>query len=324
MSHNIDEKNGTFEIDRTGNTACITEIQRFSVHDGPGIRTIVFLKGCPLRCKWCQNPETNSLQPEIIYTAESCVGCGKCVESCTNHAIEVVGSEIVYHRKLCTVCGACAKACGPEARKQVGERRGLNEIQRIVLSDKLFYQNTNGGLTVSGGEPTMQADFVAKLFDAVKAEGINTAMETCGMCEETQFYKAVKDCDLLLFDIKHMNSEAHKKYTGVGNEQILRNLRNAARMGKETIIRIPLIPGVNDGEESLKLTSQIARECKVKEIHILPFHQMGQGKWQGLDKDYEFEQTPLPTQGVIEKAINILRGAEVTLNVGGYGEYKWL
>lgn len=311
-------------VDRSGRSACITDIQRFSVHDGPGIRTIVFFKGCPLRCKWCQNPETQLAEPEIMFAPDNCVGCGQCIAVCPQRAITVIETGVRYDRERCTRCGACINLCGPEARKMVGRIRTFDEILKTVLADRVFYKNTNGGLTVSGGEPTVHAEFVARLLHAVKREQINTAMETCGMCEEGRFLAAIEDCDLLLFDVKHTDTEVHKLYTGFGNEVILKNLRQAASLGKEIIVRIPLIPSVNDGEENLRETGWLAREVHAKEVHLLPFHQMGQEKWHSLDKEYECEQMPLPSEQLIARSAAILKESGVTVNVGGYGEYKWL
>ena len=304
--------------------ACITDIQRFSVHDGPGIRTIVFFKGCPLRCKWCQNPETNDVQPEVMWARGSCVGCGECIRKCPNGAIEITPEGTIYHRDRCTVCGACVAACGPEARRIIGHEESFEKILETVLADRVFYKNSNGGLTASGGEPTMQAEFVARLFRAVHAEGINTAIETCGMCAPERFKLAIEDCDLLLFDVKHTDSATHKKYTGVGNEVILQNLRNAAAAGKNIIIRIPLIPGVNDGDENLLATAQLAKECRAREVHLLPFHQLGQGKWRELDKEYELETWELPSDALVSLAAELLKTSGVSVNVGGHGDFEWL
>lgn len=311
-------------IDRSGASAWITDIQRFSVHDGPGIRTIVFFKGCPLSCKWCQNPETQRIEPEIMYSPDACVGCWECTKACPRQAIEVTESGVVFHRDRCNHCGACAGVCGPEARKLVGREWPLDEVVRVVLADRVFYKNTKGGLTVSGGEPTMQAEFVQRLMRAVKTEGINTAMETCGMCEPDRFAAAIADCDLILFDIKHTDPLVHEAYTGVDNQTILRNLHKAGDMDKQIIIRVPLIPGVNDGEENLLETARLAKAVRAKEIHLLPFHQMGQEKWHSLNKDYACENMSLPPEERIAGAADILKRSGVTVNVGGYGEYQWV
>ncbi|MCH1981466.1 glycyl-radical enzyme activating protein [Ruminococcus sp. OA3] len=304
--------------------ACITDIQKFSVHDGPGIRSIVFFKGCPMRCKWCQNPETQSPNPELMISSDVCQGCGKCIGICPKGAIKLTERGLIYDRDQCIACGKCADLCGPEARKLVGKMMLFDEVLEMVLADRVFYKNTGGGLTVSGGEPTMQPEFVARLLKAVKAEGINTAMETCGMCSPEIFKKVIKDCDLLLYDVKHTDAQIHKKYTGFENKVILDNLQSAADQGKNIIIRIALIPGVNDTEENIKETVRLALWHRAKEIHVLPFHQMGQSKWHSLDKTYEYEEAVLPTQDVIDKAVNILECSGIPVNVGGHGEYKWL
>ncbi len=310
-------------IDISGKTACITDIQRFSVHDGPGIRTMVFFKGCPLRCKWCQNPETQNYYPEMMVNKELCIGCLKCAEICEKGAIVFENGDLLYDRRKCGKCGKCDEICGAGARKKIGRMETLEHVVEVISKDKVFYQNTKGGLTVSGGEPTVHAEFVAGLLEEAKKRGIHTAMETCGYCNEEGFLHAIKNCDLLLFDVKHTDPKVHEEYTGVSNEVILNNLRSAADLKKNIIIRIPLIPGVNSGDDNLKVTAEIAKECHAKEIHLLPFHQMGQEKWEGLDKEYFCEDMELPSEKLVAKAEGILKYSGLPVNVGGHGEYKW-
>ena len=301
--------------------ACITDIQRFSVHDGPGIRTLVFFKGCPLRCSWCQNPETNNNFPEVMFTESNCIGCGGCIEICPQKAICSNGNGVLYDRSACTMCGKCLEFCPPKARALSGEMKSFEEVVKIVLSDMVFYKNTGGGITVSGGEPTMQAEFVTRLLKVAKENEIHTAMETCGYCEAERFLNAIENCDMLLFDIKQTDTEIHKRFTNAGTELIMSNLKAAYRQKKDIIIRIPLIPDVNSDDENLKKTAEIANKYKAREIHVLPFHQTGQSKWNSLDKKYDFELWKLPDAELIEHAKNVLAESGIIVNVGGYGEY---
>lgn len=295
----------------------ITDIQRFSVHDGAGIRTIVFLKGCPLRCKWCHNPETNRPCREIAFYSGKCIGCGACVRACPGNAILPDGR---VDGQRCTTCGRCADVCCTKARTVIGEERSVEDILREIRRDEVFYRISGGGLTLSGGEPTAQPLFARALLEQAKALGLNTAIETCGFCAWSDFEPIVRECDAVLYDIKHMDPALHKAYVGVSNELILENIRLVGKAGKKLIIRLPLIPGVNDDCKNLRAVAALSREAGALEIHILPFHQMGKGKWHALNRAYDFEEHAEPDGTCAGEAKRILEEASgLPVNIGGYG-----
>lgn len=297
--------------------ATITDIQKFSVHDGPGIRTVVFFKGCPLRCQWCQNPETWSAQPEMMYTASACIRCGACEITCTQKAVQLTINGVAIDKSKCIACGTCVKTCFAEARKKVGKVMNVDEVLSIILQDVSFYQE-NGGVTLSGGEVLLYADFAAELLKRAKENHIHTAIETCGFADWTSFQKILPFVDLVLFDVKHTDNDIHKKYTGQGNDLILENLKRITELSKDVIIRVPYIPGVNDSDENIKRTGELALQLNVKMIHLLPFHQMGQGKWHGLGREYSFECNALPDPERVEQSKKLLEDLGVEANVGGY------
>jgi len=225
----------------------IFDIQHYSVYDGPGIRTCVFLKGCPLRCAWCHNPESHKLKPEIAYFKDRCVGCGRCVDACPNEAIKLTKDGVVRDYERCTVCAKCVEACETGAMEKIGKEVSAEEIVEGVARDKPFYDNSGGGATISGGEPTMQKEFLIEILRLLKAQEIHTAVETCGYFDAALIDGMIDLVDLFLFDIKHIDSNTHKRWTGVGNERILANFEQIHnQVGSKRIIpRIPLIPGVN-------------------------------------------------------------------------------
>ena len=300
-------------------SAPISDIQRFCVHDGPGIRTVVFFKGCPLRCKWCQNPETQDAKPQLMVLPNLCIGCGVCVQACPHHALEMDGTQIVMNRSRCTVCGACAKTCYAGARRIVGASQTVEEIERLVLTDEVFYHNTGGGVTLSGGEVTLYPAFAQALLRKLQARGVHTAIETCGHCSWPAFEQVLQHTDLVLYDLKHTNAMVHQRSTGVDNILILENLRRIRRMGKAVILRFPLIPGVNDGAENLRKTAELAREYGIEELHLLGFHQLGENKWYGLDMDYQCAAYPTPEDAELRRAAELMERLGLRVNIGGSG-----
>ena len=264
----------------------IFDIQRYSIHDGPGIRTLVFMKGCPLTCLWCCNPESQDLAQEIMVTPNKCIGCGHCVEVCLTGAAREKDPRVA--RPICTVCGRCIEACPSCARQIVGRSMTINEVIEEIQKDTLFYQNSGGGVTVTGGEPLMQADFVRELLKRSQQKGIHTAIETCGHAKWSDFKRVLQYLDLVLYDIKHMDTRRHKELTGVGNRLILQNARRIAESGKEMVIRVPIIPECDDSPENVRSIAEFARTLKgVKEIHLLPYHRLGESKYDRLGKTYQ-------------------------------------
>lgn len=299
-------------------TATITDIQKFSVHDGPGIRSIVFFKGCPLRCEWCQNPETWSIKPEIMYTPSSCIQCGACQANCPIGAIRLEEDGIHLNYDLCKCCKICIKTCYAEALSVVGKKMNVEAVLQIVLQDLPFYEKSGGGVTLSGGEVLMHADFATELLHRLKEKNIHTAIETCGFGPWEKLQTILDYTDLVLYDIKHMDSNVHKKYTGQGNQQILRNLKNCNSLGKKIIIRMPYIPGVNDTEENLYKVGDLACKLNISMIHLLPFHKMGEGKWNGLGKNYPFSSVEMPSKESLKHAERLFESMGLSVNIGGY------
>ncbi len=301
-----------------GEYAVITDFQKCSEHDGPGLRTLVFFKGCPLRCKWCQNPETWDPEPELMLCDSLCVGDGACVRACPYDAISITEMKHIteedtefdtvpeidaeknikkvplIERNKCKRCGKCTESCYTKALTLTGKLLSLDEVYDCLVKDAIFYKNTGGGVTLSGGECTMQAAFVIKLLRRLKEQNIHIAIETCGMCASDTFRSILEYVDLVLFDIKVPDSDKSLKYVGCRTEQLWPNLKLASDMGKEVILRNPLIPGVNDDFESVKQIAKIALECNTPRINILPFHQMGAGKWWQIGRPYEFENLAPP------------------------------
>lgn len=300
--------------------APVSDIQRYCVHDGPGIRTVVFFKGCPLRCQWCQNPETQSARPQLMVTPSLCIGCGACLAACPAGAVSAAQGPSVTDRGRCTACGACAVQCYAGARRVVGEEKTVEEVERAVLADAVFYRNTGGGVTLSGGEAAMYPGFASALLRRLQKAGVHTALETCGHCTWEDLERILAHTDLVLFDIKHTDPEAHRRYTGVGNEKILDNLARACQMGKHVVIRFPFIPGVNDSEENLRETARIAVENGIKEVHLLGFHQLGENKWHGLEMPYACAAYQSPSEQTLAAAAALLRGYGLRVSVGGAGE----
>jgi len=267
----------------------VYDIQRFAIHDGPGIRTLVFMKGCPLECLWCSTPQTQRSSPDLLYIEVNCKKCLSCVDVCLEEAIIFSDKQkIEIDRKLCNTCGQCVDACPNQALKLVGEQKTVEQLFQEVMKDSNFYRRSDGGVTIGGGEATMQPEFVTALLKKCKEIFVHTAMETCGYVKWDQLEKILEHIDLLYFDIKHMDSRIHEEITGVSNELILENARKASEM-RPIIIRIPVIPGLNDSEENLLKTVKFASELgeNLLRIELLPYHKFGTGTYEQLGREYK-------------------------------------
>jgi len=283
----------------------IFNIQRFSIHDGPGIRTTIFFKGCPLRCKWCCNPESQSPDKEIFHSDSKCGKCLICVKECPNQAISFTDNKIIINRDLCNLCGRCIDKCPNGALEFIGEEVDINKLIQEVLSDSIFYKLSGGGVTLSGGEPTYQTELSLKILEILKSENIHTVIETCGYSRWEKLQKILKYTDLVLFDLKLMADKLSKKLTGGTNHIILNNLKKIDGLGKEIIIRIPIIPGYNNSEKNLEAMHLFLEQLHKKpEVNILPFHQLGRYKYEGLGRDYSFNNKKPCEYKEAEKAAN--------------------
>jgi len=258
----------------------ITEIKNFATHDGPGIRTTIFVKGCPLKCKWCANPETQKPYPEVYFFSRKCRECGECLTVCSEHAISM-NKEKKINRKLCTLCMRCVEACQYGALEKIGTEVTTEEIIKKIEIDRPFYDRSNGGVTISGGEPLFQADFTSELFRICRERNIHTCLDTCGYAEEKYVKQVLKHVDLVLFDIKHMDPIKHKRWTGVSNDIIFKNLKLIARE-REVRISLPLIPNANDDCDNIKKTIEHTASLGIKYIDVMPLHKLGQSKYEFL------------------------------------------
>ena len=258
----------------------ITELKTFATHDGPGIRTTVFMKGCPLRCRWCANPETLEKQNQLYFFARKCRECGACVEVCPEDAV-IIDKDHKIERRRCTLCMKCVASCIYGALEEVGRKVSALELCEEVAEDLPFFRRSGGGITLSGGEPLFQPDFAAEVFQLCHEKGIHTVLDTCGFANKEAVRKVIKHTDLILLDIKHMDPNMHKKWTGVSCEPILENARYMA--GEcEIRLSLPLIPDINDSEENIKRTIQFASSIGIEFIDIEPYHNLGLCKYEFL------------------------------------------
>jgi pyruvate formate lyase activating enzyme len=294
----------------------VFDIQRYSIHDGPGIRTLVFMKGCPLQCLWCCNPESHNLEREIWVTPTLSIGCHQCIDVCPSGA--AAKTDPREARQICIVCGRCVDACPTDARKIVGKNMTVGDVIKEVEKDIPFYYRSGGGVTVTGGEPLMQGEFVTALLRRCQERGIHTAIETCGYGEWTVFRKVLKHVDLVLYDIKLMDSKRHSEVTGVGNEVLLENARKAAKAAIGMIIRIPVIPGHTDSHENMRAIAEFVQTLKgVDEIHLLPYHRLGESKYDRLGKPYEMRGVEAPEGGSLHDLKELMKSYHLRVQVGG-------
>jgi pyruvate formate lyase activating enzyme len=278
----------------------ILNVQRFCTHDGPGIRTTVFLKGCPLHCLWCHNPESQAPKREVLYNAEKCLDCRRCLALCQQNCHTLGEDHHQYDRAGCLACGACISPLCP-ALELAGESASVEAVLEEVLKDKAFYDNSGGGLTLSGGEPLYQAEFCLALLSAAKENGLHVCVETCGLASPEILEKLAPLVDIFLFDYKETDPERHKEYTGVENTQILQNLRLLNELGKQIVLRCPIIPTLNDREDHFKGIAALAEELEqVTEICVEPYHAYGSGKYRRLGRAYALPQIEAPDAATVD------------------------
>lgn len=273
-------------------TGMIFNIQKFSIHDGPGIRTVVFFKGCPLRCRWCANPESQAVEAQILWDQKQCRGCQKCIADCPSQAVSLQDHQLRIDPDLCQHCFTCVNHCPHGALTKEGESKTLTEVMRICLQDRLFYEESGGGVTLSGGEALAQPKFALALLKACKAEGIHTAIETTGYVDPALLDEIRPYVDLFLFDIKHWDAQKHREGTGVDNELILNNMKHLIATKHQVLPRLPIIPGYNDSEADAKGFAQRLKEVNADTVQLLPFHQFGERKYELLRQSYAYADVP--------------------------------
>lgn len=278
--------------------AFIFNIQKYNMYDGPGVRTLVFFKGCPLRCKWCSNPEGLERKYQVMFKSESCIDCGACVSVCPVgiHTIDKEEKHVVNNNIDCLGCNKCKEVCTKASLSVVGEVKTVSELLEIIEEDKDFYDVSGGGVTLGGGEVTMQPEVASNLLMACKQEGINTAIETCGYAKKESILQVAQFTDLFLYDLKHIDSQRHYQLTGVRNERILENLKELLRLRYNVKIRMPLLKGVNDSQDEIKRVIDFLmpyRDYKnFKGIDLLPYHKLGVNKYKQLGMKYQIEEDP--------------------------------
>ncbi|MFA7420981.1 MAG: glycyl-radical enzyme activating protein [Melioribacteraceae bacterium] len=297
----------------------IFDIKRYSINDGPGVRVTVFFKGCNLNCAWCHNPESISQKVQKLYTENRCIRCNACVDNCELHACSLTENGIVTDTDLCKLCGKCAEVCPTTATEISGRIETSESILKIILRETVLMDQSDGGVTFSGGEPLLQPKFLFDLLELCGQKGIHRAVDTAGFVKTEVLLDASKRTDLFLFDLKMMDSEKHKKWTGVHNELILTNLKKLSETGKEINIRIPLITGVNDDEinieHSARFVSSLAGEKK--KINILPYHNIAQQKYRKLGLEFNTEQLEEPSKENLSKLISHFESFGLDARVGG-------
>lgn len=294
----------------------VFEIERFAINDGPGIRSIVFLKGCPLSCKWCANPESQKKSAQLMYWITRCIGCKNCIKTCSNNALTWNGNNIEVDREKCKACGACADICNSEALTAIGRVMTVDDVMNVISRDEKFYTESGGGITFSGGEVFLQDIFLKELAAACKEKGYHTCIETSGYTTWDKIASVLDNIDLFLFDFKCMDDEKHHAFVGSSNQQILHNYRQLVKYGKKVVARVPVIPEVNNNMENFELLSSFLQTnnpgCR---IDLLPYHRLGVTKYDRLDIDYDLVDIVPPSNEEMEQYQNYLiqKGFDVTI-----------
>lgn len=292
----------------------IFDIQKCSIHDGNGLRTLVFFKGCPLRCKWCANPESQSYRAEIMEAPKNCIGCGACVKVCPAGAIQV-DNEMRIDREKCTSCFQCVDRCFSEAKYLVGKEYDVDGLYKEIEKDKIFYDIRGGGVTFSGGEPLTQPRFLTDIARRCHEEGVHVQIESCGYGEFEQFRSALPFIDAMFIDVKQMDPFVHRELTGVGNERILENIRKIDAFGIPITVRTPVVPGCNDSRENIVKTAEFIRSLEhAKGYELLPYHRFGVGKYKALGRDYLLPDIEPPSE---ETMLSLVREANAVLAGSG-------
>ncbi|MDL2264437.1 glycyl-radical enzyme activating protein [Synergistaceae bacterium OttesenSCG-928-I11] len=288
-------------------------IQKYSLFDGPGIRTVFFFKGCPLSCRWCSNPESQSPAAEIAFEERVCMGCGRCVATCPNEALSADTRGISVDRRKCTVCLACVEGCPTGAMLQYGRRYEIDELVAIAAKDSAFYRRSGGGVTLSGGEPLLYPAFAKELLAACRDEALDTAIETCGAVEWNAIAEVAPLIDTFYFDLKHVDDAKHREGTRHGVEPTLSNLRRLATGDANLVVRYPFIPNFNTAPEDVEAIAEwVAENAPGRRVELMPYHRYGEKKYATLDRLYTMEGTTVPSDEEIASAVEVFthRGIE--------------
>ena len=305
------------ETDRHG--AVVFDVKRYAINDGPGIRVTIFLKGCPLSCRWCHNPESISPKVQKMYSQNKCIGCGECVSICPIEACELTADGIITDNSICLRCGLCAEVCPALATEMSGHYESITELLKVIENERPFFDQSGGGVTFSGGEPLLYPEFLTEILDACGRMQIHRTVDTSGLASTRTLLDIAKRTDLFLYDLKLMDSEKHKQWTGVGNRRILQNLEVLAKTAADIQIRIPLIKGVNCDEGNIEATAVFVASLSGprKAISLLPYHNLAEGKSIKLGQDYDPGTIAEPDEKELTRAIARFASHGLTATVGG-------
>jgi len=300
-------------------TGLIFDVKRYAINDGPGIRVVIFFKGCNLHCAWCHNPESISPKVEKMYSRAKCMMCGECAAVCPEKAITLTSESIVTNPELCKLCGKCAEVCPTKATEMSGYVKSVDEIMAIIEKERMFFDQSGGGVTFSGGEPILHSEMLIELLDECGKRGIHRAIDTAGFVKTETLLEVAKRTDLFLFDLKMIDSENHKKWTNISNEKILENLKILAETGAKIFIRIPIIAGVNDDDENIENTAAFVAKLagERKPVNLIPYHNIAQTKYQKLGKGEDFKRMLEPSKEELDAMIEKFRSYGIEASVGG-------
>jgi pyruvate formate lyase activating enzyme len=299
-------------------TGIVFDIKKYAIHDGPGIRTTVFFKGCPLACRWCHNPEGMAAAAQRIYHKERCIGCGECIQICPRKALRRSAEGIIADLPKCDLCRACADHCPSEAVEFIGQNVTVAEVVRQIEKDVAFYDQSKGGVTFSGGEPLMQPEFLLEMLDACGELDLHRTVDTTGYADTALLLKVAQKTDLFLYDLKLMDAENHRKYTGVSNEQILANLMRLAQNDARIQVRVPVIPGINSDAENIDKTADFIHSIGgVENISLLPFHNSARGKYGRLGMQWISPHIQPPTARLLQSVAARLKETGLKVTIGG-------
>jgi len=297
----------------------IFDIKRYSINDGPGIRATIFFKGCPLNCQWCHNPESISPKVQKLFTAAKCIGCGECCRVCPVSACSLTPDGVATDGDLCTLCGKCAEVCPTLATEMSGRYYSVEELLEVVKKERPFFDQSGGGVTFSGGEPLLYPEFLIEVLEACGRQDVHRAVDTSGFVKKETLLEVAQHTDLFLYDLKMLDAEKHKRYTGVDNRLILDNLAALAEYGAEVQVRIPLIGGVNDDDDSVAAMATYIADLpgEKRAVSILPFHDVARGKDEKLGQERDLAALYEPGSDALQKVIDVFAGYGLTATIGG-------